>query len=526
VIRLKLLGGPRAGQVLPFGTEPLRIGRGASAQLRFDDAAYGMVSTHHAQIVFERGGFQLIDTGSRNGTFVNGRRLSDRHRLVHGDRLCFGHPGGPEVEVELDEAALAPTAAFHIDPAAERTLVLEPRPGATASPSPAPAYDAHADAERLAQHLRDGLQGGLHDTAAHEVVREAAQQVAERRARAGGQRSGDTVMLLAQAMHKASARVEHRTRSRWQKLLAGVGGAALLVIAVLGAVVLWQQRALDALIETKAGIDRQIAVLEERLQVETDPTRLAALEESLVALTGTAQSTLKELRARDEARAAELATAGDALDRDIRRILAKFNASTYAVPPIFRERLQHHIREITSGGTLRAMLERRQRYWPMIQKEFAALGLPDEMAHIAWVESAFDPNVRSPAGALGLWQMTASTAQSLGLVVDGSVDERLDPEKQTRAAATYLARLLSEFGEDSFMLVLASYNRGENGVRRALRQVAQEAGGFRKDKRDFWHLYRLKLLPEETREYVPRVLAAAIVASDPQRFAQGRAPGP
>jgi hypothetical protein len=236
VIRLKLLGGPRAGQVLPFGTEPLRIGRGASAQLRFDDAAYGMVSTHHAQIVFERGGFQLIDTGSRNGTFVNGRRLSDRHRLVHGDRLCFGHPGGPEVEVELDEAALAPTAAFHIDPAAERTLVLEPRPGATASPSPAPAYDAHADAERLAQHLRDGLQGGLHDTAAHEVVREAAQQVAERRARAGGQRSGDTVMLLAQAMHKASARVEHRTRSRWQKLLAGVGGAALLVIAVLAVI--------------------------------------------------------------------------------------------------------------------------------------------------------------------------------------------------------------------------------------------------------------------------------------------------
>ncbi len=530
MIRLKLLSGSRAGSVLPFGTEPLRIGRGASAQLRFDDAEYAMVSTHHAQIVFDRDGFQLIDTGSRNGTFVNGRRLSDKHRLCHGDRLCFGHPGGPEVEVELDELALAPTAAFAIDPTAERTLVLEPRPDPAAtpqaSPPPAPAYDAHADAERLAQHLRDGLQHGVHDTAAHEVVREAAQQVAERRARAGGQRSGDTVVLLAQAMRKATTRVEHRTRSRWQKVLAGVGGGALAVIAVLGAVVLWQQRALDALVETKAGIDRQIAALEERLQVETDPARLAALEESLVALTGSAQSTLKELRARDEARAAELATAGDPLDRDIRRILAKFNASTYAVPPIFRERLQHHIREITSGGTLRAMLERRQRYWPMIQKEFAALGLPDEMAHIAWVESGFDPAVRSPAGALGLWQMTATTAQSLGLVVGGGVDERLDPEKQTRAAATYLARLLSEFGEDSFMLAMASYNRGENGVRRALRQVAQEAGGFRKDKRDFWHLYRLKLLPEETREYVPRVLAAAIVASDPQRFAQGRAPGP
>ncbi|MBL8347750.1 MAG: hypothetical protein JNN03_20115, partial [Rubrivivax sp.] len=73
----------------------------------------------------------------------------------------------------------------------------------------------------------------------------------------------------------------------------------------------------------------------------------------------------------------------------------------------------------------------------------------------------------------------------------------------------------------SFMLVLASYNRGENGVRRALGQVAREPGGFRKDKRDFWHLYRLKLLPEETREYVPRVLAAAIISSNAQKYGLG-----
>jgi membrane-bound lytic murein transglycosylase D len=140
------------------------------------------------------------------------------------------------------------------------------------------------------------------------------------------------------------------------------------------------------------------------------------------------------------------------------------------------------------------------------------------MAYIAWVESGFDPKAQSPAGATGLWQMTTSTAQSLGLSVGAGVDERLDPERQTKAAALHLARLLSEFGEDSFMLVLASYNRGENGVRRALRQVAQDPGGFRKDKRDFWHLYRLKLLPEETREYVPRVLAAAIVASNARKY--------
>jgi membrane-bound lytic murein transglycosylase D len=73
-----------------------------------------------------------------------------------------------------------------------------------------------------------------------------------------------------------------------------------------------------------------------------------------------------------------------------------------------------------------------------------------------------------------------------------------------------------EFGEESFMLALASYNRGENGVRRALHRLAQRPGGYR--MRDFWHLYRLKLLPEETREYVPKVLAAAIVFENPEKY--------
>jgi len=68
------------------------------------------------------------------------------------------------------------------------------------------------------------------------------------------------------------------------------------------------------------------------------------------------------------------------------------------------------------------------------------------------------------------------------------------------------------------MLAMASYNRGEAGVRRVLHQVAQESGGFRKEKRDFWHLYRMKKLPEETREYVPKVLAAAIVSREAKKY--------
>lgn len=508
MIRLKIVSGSRSGTTLAFGREPVRVGRSANAEVRFHDTQDAVVSGHHAQIVFERGAYQLLDLGSRNGTWLNGRKLSAKTALRSGDRIVFGHPGGPEAEVDIADEAIAHLATTPgAGGTAEHTIALEPRPQLA-------AYDAQLDAARMAHDLKQGME----DTSSLQVADELARQVAERRAQAGGQRSGDTVILLAQAMNKATATVKGRVRSRWQKLLAGVGGAALVVILLLGAVVLVQQREIGRLVESKSAIDRQIQALQLRMQSETDPDRLAAMEDSLATLTGSAQSALKELQLRDQARAAELATGGDELDREIRKILGKFNASTYAIPPIFRERLQFHINELATAGNLKTMLGRKQRYWPMIMKEFGALGLPEEMAHIAWVESGFDPAAQSPAGALGLWQMTSTTAQSLGLTVGGGVDERMDPDKQTKAAATYLARLLSEFGEDSFMLVLASYNRGENGVRRTLRQLAQDPGGFRKDKRDFWHLYRLKLLPEETREYVPRVLAAAIVSGNPQKY--------
>jgi soluble lytic murein transglycosylase-like protein len=493
VIRLKIVSGSRRGTTLSYGREPVRVGRSAGAELRFVDAQDAIVSTHHAQIIFERGAYYLVDTGSTNGTLLNGRRIT-KQELRSGDKVCFGHPGGPEAEIEID--------ATEIETSSGGTVPITVAGAAKEAQPPAP-------------------QLGAPDTRTMQWADEAARELADRRAKAGGHRSGDTVILLAQAMNRATEAVKTRTTIRWAKVLAGVAGSALVVIGVLGAVVFYQQREIDRLANAKTAIDGQIRSLQERMQSETDSARLAEMEDNLVALTGTAQTTLAELQRKDQARAAQLAAGGDELDREIRKILAKFNASTYAIPPIFRERLQFHIDELATASTRRVMFGRKQRYWPVIMKEFSALGLPEEMAHIAWIESGFDPHALSPAGAAGLWQMTTTTAQSLGLTVAGGVDERLDPEKQTKAAATYLARLLSEFGEDSFMLVLASYNRGENGVRRALGQVARESGGFRKDKRDFWHLYRLKLLPEETREYVPRVLAAAIISNNSQKYGLG-----
>jgi membrane-bound lytic murein transglycosylase D len=352
------------------------------------------------------------------------------------------------------------------------------------------------------------------------VAEITTQKVAAERAKAGGRRSGKTLGFIAVAM----AEIQATTQSRWKRIVVLVAGAGIVAAAGLGMVVFLQQREIDRLVLQKQGIDREIASVQAAMETEADPERLAALEGRLGDLTGSAASTLGQLAQRDQKKAEELEQSGDELDRSIRRILGKFDAHTYAVPPVFRQALEQEVAALARAGNLRAVYARRNRYWPLIQKEFAALGLPEEMAYIAWAETQFDPEAVSPAGARGMWQMTDGTARSLGLVVDGKVDERLDVPKQTRAAARKLANLLAEFGADSFMLALASYNRGEAGVRRALHQVAQEKDGFRKEKRDFWHLYRMKQLPGETMDYVPRVLAAAVVCNDPRRYGLEPAP--
>ncbi len=126
---------------------------------------------------------------------------------------------------------------------------------------------------------------------------------------------------------------------------------------------------------------------------------------------------------------------------------------------------------------------------------FAEEGVPLELLVVAEVESGFDLLALSPKGARGPWQLMPATAERFGLRVDGLVDERIHPERSTRAAARYLRELYAHFGD--WLLALAAYNAGEQRVADAI-----ERGGTR----DFWQLAQRRLLPEETRRYVPAVL--------------------
>src|SRR5881396_409334 len=152
-------------------------------------------------------------------------------------------------------------------------------------------------------------------------------------------------------------------------------------------------------------------------------------------------------------------------------------------------------------------LQRFERHRPMIKQVFAEFNLPADLIFLSLVESGFSTNAVSRAKAVGPWQFIKPTAKTYGLRVDKWIEERRDPVKSTLAAAQYLRDLYHVFG--SWPLAMAAYNAGERRVGRALARAHAD---------DFWDLTDTKLIKRETKEYVPRFLAATLIAKDPSRY--------
>jgi membrane-bound lytic murein transglycosylase D len=168
------------------------------------------------------------------------------------------------------------------------------------------------------------------------------------------------------------------------------------------------------------------------------------------------------------------------------------------------ELFQGRLHEFIEGG-----MRRGSQYLPMIQQVFRAEGLPLDLAYVPLIESSFRPEALSRASAKGVWQFMKGTALENGLKHDWYIDERSDPQKATVAAANYLKTLAEMFGGD-WHLALASYNGGPGRVQRAIKQVG---------KTDFWLISaKPKALPRETREYVPMILAAIVIARNPAQY--------
>ena len=152
-------------------------------------------------------------------------------------------------------------------------------------------------------------------------------------------------------------------------------------------------------------------------------------------------------------------------------------------------------------------LSRGGRYLPHIREVFASEGVPKDLAYLAMVESAFRPAAYSRAKAKGVWQFISDTGKRYGLEQDWWVDERSDTEKATRAAARYLKELYAMFGD--WNLAMAGYNAGEGVIQRGI---------DRYKTKDYWKLRQTRALRRETRNYVPLILAAVVVAGAPEKY--------
>jgi membrane-bound lytic murein transglycosylase D len=274
-------------------------------------------------------------------------------------------------------------------------------------------------------------------------------------------------------------------------------------------------KALDTLLTSPGGA-RSNPRLREHFDRLVD--RISVLEQQALATGDGFSETKTEPAAIDSLLAVETFESTPPKPATAEAVQADLETTTHDIPIPTNDRVlryvelfQGRLREFLTEG-----LSRGVQYLPMIQATFRAEGLPLDLAYIPLIESAFKPSALSRAKARGVWQFMRGTALENGLKADWYLDERADTVKSTQAAAKYLKTLHKMF--EDWHLAMASYNGGPGRVKRAL---------TRSRKNDFWQLTSsTRWLPRETREYVPMILAAIIIAKNPAQYGFDIVPAP
>lgn len=462
--------GEVAGRRFDLNTDKVLIGRDPSCDILL---ASQRVSRKHAEISREGDSCWIHDLHSANGVFINGER-KEVHRLGPGDeiridicRFKFGCAGGG-----------VPLSTGPSDQAAEGSSEREfekaafPAPDQTGGRDQPIENESRAGADILLRPASEEPESGQPESEeppAPEVIlgdigieREETPDFFER----------ETRPLLTRPL----------------KILLAVLVANLVLISAITIYYIFFRSN-----PPEEENPRQENVREEVLRHEQD--MLFASEEELM------QYVISQFE----------------------EIMSKYGLDTENIPPAFSERVWFSVNRFLrkERGFFGRSLARSEAYLPMISRILVEMYLPEEFAYIPLVESGFDPQAISPAGAAGMWQLMPGTAREYRLRVDPEkgIDERLDPVKSTKAATAYLKNLFMDFGAGSPLLVMAAYNAGENKIRRALRKGKNPFG----QERSFWFLSDRQYLPEETNDYVPRVLAAILIAKRPALFGFGEA---
>jgi hypothetical protein len=398
---IRFIAGPLHDKSFEIGEgERLLIGKSDNCNIRIDSD--GLVSRNHAQLSYEKGILWIEDSGSRNGTFVNGKRVSSKTMVRPNDKVSLGQ--------------LSSFQCSHWN-------ALEP--------------------SRFAS-----------------VVMTRVTDVA--------------------------ARMKRRPKASILPQFLAIQGVVVVVIGIA-----WW-----------SGKQLRLRASQQSVEVATNVQQAQSVPVSTPVAEKAATVDVPEVPR-------------NFIWDEIVLISQRFgDTPPSAMDVAFQAKVEGWIERFTKYDAHKTLFERKQEYWPTILSALKDEGLPADLGHLVWIESAFNVEAKSVVGALGLWQFMPATARDFGLKVSAAerIDERLDPVKSSKAAAQYLSLLLKQFGTDRYLLAIASYNAGQNKIKR--KAIAAQIR--RAPKPDFWALR--DLLPTETLDYVPKFLAAAIINRNPERW--------
>lgn len=187
----------------------------------------------------------------------------------------------------------------------------------------------------------------------------------------------------------------------------------------------------------------------------------------------------------------------------------KLSGSNFDIPVDYNDDVQRWVRYFSGPGRkyYQRWLNRAPQFTPMMKEKLKAANLPEDLIYLSMIESGYSTHAYSSAAAVGLWQFITPTGKEMGMRIDEWIDDRRDPELATDAAVKFLGGLYKQFGD--WRLAWAGYNDGPAHVTRKIKQH---------NTRDFWSLSQKGAFPSETDNYVPKIMAAAIIGKDPQKY--------
>jgi hypothetical protein len=517
---LEITRGIEQGRRYPLSDGAISIGRSTQNSIAIHSLEKN-VSSHHSIIYKSPERIMVQDLQSTNGTYVNERKIAEQD-IFPGNEIGFGK-NGPRLKLIESETELSTDYGNQPD-GAETIAGMQDNGISPILPKTSKKALGNGDTPQTGNAASAGSMKSTRENSDTSLTMEFGQKLADKNIHASdlqklmknGKRLervleqaniGSTQTDMLRAMYDAN----RETRHKWLWIVFIVVTISVAAVSVF-AVRAYRYR---RIVDTAQMLKKDIVEYDKRIaQVNSDPDANKAEIERLI----------NELEAKEkifssiQPKIAEDDYGkfySDPLEKDIDRILQQFGESDYHIPREMVERVKYYI-NLYSGSlhkTIGHYLKRKNKYFPMIQKTFRDKNLPLELAYIAMLESGFNPMALSSAGARGMWQFMPATGVRFNLTIGGDVDERTDPAKATEAASQYFRELIGMFGgKSSVMLCMAAYNAGEGRILKALRKIDDPMRN-----RDFWYIYRMGYLADETNEYIPKVIALMIISEHPQR---------